>query len=43
MVLGSSPDYGHELRKDLNAIVGYDEKSNNEIVRNALDTKLTEN
>ena len=32
-------DYGRELQKDLNAVVGYDEKFNNAIVRHALDCK----
>ena len=32
-------DYGQELQEDLDAIVGYDEKFNNAIVRHALDTK----
>ena len=31
--------YGHEIQEDLNAIVGYDEKFNNAIVRHALDFK----
>ena len=38
MLLATS-DYGDELQKDLNAIVGYDEKFNNAIVRHALDLK----
>ena len=32
-------DYGNEIQEDLNAIVGYDEKFNNAIVRHALDRK----
>ena len=32
-------DYGRELQGDLNAVVGYDEKFNNAIVRHALDRK----
>ena len=32
-------EYGNEIQKDLNAIVGYDEKSNNAIIRHALDLK----
>ena len=32
-------DYGKELQGDLNAVVGYDEKFNNAIVRHALDRK----
>ena len=32
-------DYGDELQEDLNAIVGYNEKFNNAIVRHALDLK----
>ena len=31
--------YGDEMQKDLNAIVDYDEKFNNAIVRHALDLK----
>ena len=31
--------YGDEIQQDLNAIVGYDEKFNNAIVRHALDRK----
>ena len=32
-------DYGNEIQDDLNAIVGYDEKFNNAILRNFLDLK----
>ena len=32
-------EYGNEIQEDLNAIVGYDEKFNNAIVRHALDLK----
>ena len=35
----ATSDYGNELQEDLNAIVGYDEKCNNPIVRHALDLK----
>ena len=35
----ATSDYGHETQKDLNAVVGYDEKFNNAIVRHALDLK----
>ena len=35
----ATSDYGQELQEDLNAIVGYNEKFNNAIVRHALDTK----
>ena len=38
MVIRTS-DYGDEIQEDLNAIVGYDEKFNNVIVRHALDLK----
>ena len=38
MVIRTS-DYGDEIQEDLNAIVGYDEKFNNAIVRHALDLK----
>ena len=31
----ATSDYGDELQEDLNAIVGYDEKFNNAIVRHA--------
>ena len=31
-------NYGHDLQEDLNAIVGYDKKFNNTIVRHILDT-----
>ena len=37
-MLGTS-DYRYEIQKDLNAVVGYDEKFNNAIVRRALDLK----
>ena len=32
-------DYGNEIQEDLNAIVGYEEKFNNAIVRHSLDLK----
>ena len=32
-------EYGNEIQDDLNAIVGYDEKFNNAIVRHSLDLK----
>ena len=32
-------EYGNEIQEDLNAIVGFDEKFNNAIVRRALDLK----
>ena len=35
----ATSDYDRELQEDLNAIVGYDEKFNNAIVRHALDRK----
>ena len=35
----ATSDYGNEIQKDLNAIVGYDEKFNNTIVRHSLDLK----
>ena len=35
----ATSDYGDEIQEDLNAIVGYDEKFNNAIVRHALDLK----
>ena len=35
----ATSDYGNELQEDLNAIVAYDEKFNNPIVRHALDLK----
>ena len=35
----ATSEYGEEIREDLNAIVGYDEKFNNAIVRHALDLK----
>ena len=35
----ATSDYGNEIQEDLNAIVGYDEKFNNAIVRHALDRK----
>ena len=41
-LLLATSDYGDELQKDLNAIVGYDEKFNNAIVRHALDLKNAE-
>ena len=37
----ATSDYGNELQEDLNAIVRYDEKSNNAIFRHALDLKNT--
>ena len=37
--LQATRDYGNEIQEDLNAIVGYDEKSNNAIVRHSLDLK----
>ena len=33
----ATSDYGRDLQEDLNAVVGYDEKFNNAIVRHALD------
>ena len=33
----ATSDYGNEIQEDLNAIVGYDEKFNNAIVRHSLD------
>ena len=33
----ATSDYGLELQEDLSAVVGYDEKFNNAIVRHALD------
>ena len=36
----ATSDYGQEMQEDLNAIVGYDEKFNNAIVRHALDLKI---
>ena len=41
-LLLATSDYADELQKDLNAIVGYDEKFNNAIVRHALDLKNAE-
>ena len=35
----ATSEYGEEIQEDLNAIVGYDEKFNNAIVRHALDLK----
>ena len=35
----AASDYGRELQEDLNAVVSYDEKFNNAIVRHALDRK----
>ena len=35
----ATSDYGYEIQEDLNAVVGYDEKFNNAIVRHALDFK----
>ena len=35
----ATSEYGNEIQEDLNAIVGYDEKFNNAIVRHALDLK----
>ena len=35
----ATSDYGNEIQGDVNAIVGYDEKFNNAIVRHALDLK----
>ena len=35
----ATSDYGNEIQEDLNAMVGYDEKFNNAIVRHALDRK----
>ena len=37
----ATTDYGNELQEDLNAIVGYDEKFNNAVLRHALDLKNT--
>ena len=37
--LFATSDYGNEIQQDLNAIVGYDEKFNNAIVRHSLDCK----
>ena len=39
MWLLASSDYGHEIQDNLNAVVGYNEKFNNTIVRHALDLK----
>ena len=35
----ATSDYGNEIQEDLNAIVGYDEKSNDAILRHSLDLK----
>ena len=35
----ATSDYGNKIQEDLNAIVGYDEKFNNAIVRHSLDLK----
>ena len=35
----ATSDYGNEIQQDLNAIVGFDEKFNNAIVRHSLDPK----
>ena len=35
----ATSDYGRELQEELNAVVGYNEKFNNAIVRHALDRK----
>ena len=35
----ATSEYGNEIKEDLNAIVGYDEKFDNAIVRHALDFK----
>ena len=35
----ATSDYGKELQEDLNAVVSYDERFNNVIVRHALDGK----
>ena len=35
----ATSDYGNEIQQDLNAIVGFDEKFNNAIVRHSLDRK----
>ena len=35
----ATSDYGNKIQEDLNAIVGYDEKFDNAIVRQALDRK----
>ena len=35
----ATSNYGNEIQEDLNAIVGYDEKFNNAIVRHSLDLK----
>ena len=35
----ATSDYGNAIQEDLNAIVGYDEKFNNTIVRHSLDLK----
>ena len=38
-LLLATGEYGNEIEDDLNAIVGYDEKFNNAIVRHSLDLK----
>ena len=35
----ATSDYGNEIQKDLNAIVGFDETFNNAIIRHSLDLK----
>ena len=35
----ATSDYGNEIKNDLNAVVGHDEKINNAIVRHALELK----
>ena len=35
----ATSDYGNEIQEDLSAIVGYDEKFNNAIVRHSSDLK----
>ena len=35
----ATSDYGHETQEDLSAIVGYDEKFNNAVVRHSIDLK----
>ena len=35
----ATSDYGIEIQEDLNAIIGYDEKFNNAILRHSLDLK----
>ena len=39
MWLLATSDYGKEMQEDLNAVVDYDKKFNNAIVRHALDRK----